>query len=44
MDTREFILCASDELREKTNILSDRIWDAAETAFTEVKSAAYMKE
>ena len=44
MDTREFIFCASDELQEKTSILSDHIWDAAETAFTEVKSAAYMKE
>ena len=44
MDTREFIFCASDELQEKTSILSDHIWDAAETAFTEVKSAAYLKE
>ncbi|MCI6966981.1 amidohydrolase, partial [bacterium] len=41
---REFIFCASDELQEKTNILSDHIWDAAETAFTEFKSAAYLKE
>ena len=44
MDTRELIFCASDELQEKTSILSDHIWDAAETAFTEVKSAAYLKE
>ena len=44
MDMREFIFCASDELQEKTNILSDHIWDAAETAFTEFKSAAYLKE
>lgn len=44
MDAQEFICCASDALQEKTSILSDHIWDAAETAFTEVKSAAYLKE
>ena len=44
MDAQEFICCVSDALQEKTSILSDHIWDAAETAFTEVKSAAYLKE
>ena len=44
MDARELIFCASDALQEKTSLLSDRIWDAAETAFTEVNSAAYLKE
>ena len=44
MDALEFICGASDTLQDKTRLLSDHIWDAAETAFTEVKSAAYLTE
>ena len=43
MEDRKY-LSVIDEKKEELDALSDYLWDNAETAFIEFKSAAYMKE